>query len=222
MANVAHLVAKIIRQQPHLEDFIERDLVSFHRLARYLLPLIKAETNEDVNEGAVVMAISRLREKMVERRGEQIMQPSWEKIEISMRSGVVEIDVPRTEGTHEKVDGLRKMVENPQEDFFNVVQGQYEMTIIASKKYKDGFLKALKGEKILHIEDELSLIYLRFPNDVYYTPGFYERTLSELSWQNINVFELVSTLNELVIVVKEKDASRTYEVLRQAFKGGKR
>lgn len=218
MATIAHIVAKIIREQPHLEDFIERDLVSFHRLARYLLPLIKAETNEEVNEGAVVMALSRLREKMVKRRGEQIGQPSWEKIEVSMRSGVVEIDLPRNEGAYGRLEKLRKMIDSPQEDFFNVVQGQYEMTIIASKKYKDGFLKALKGEKILHVEEDLSLIYLRFPEEVLYTPGFFDRALRELSWQNINVFELVSTLNELVLVVKESDASRAYEVLRQAFR----
>jgi len=221
MATVAHLVAKIIRSQPHLEEFIERDLVSFHRLARYLIPLLKAETDEGVNEGAVVMALSRLREKMVQRRGEQVSQPSWKKIEISMRSGVVEVDLPRNDGTYAKLEKLRRMIENPQEDFFNVVQGQYEMTIIASKKYHEGFLKALKGEKILHVEEELSLIYLRFPEEVLYTPGFFDRALRELSWQNINVFELVSTLNELVLVVKEKDASRAYEVLRQAFKQSK-
>ncbi len=221
MATVAHLVAKIIRQQPHLEDFIERDLVSFHRLARYLLPLIKAETNDDVNEGAVVMAISRLREKMVGRREKEVAQPSWKQIEISMRSGAIEIDVQRSEGMFGRLGKLRAMIENPQEDFFNVVQGQYEMTVIASKKYKDGFLKALKGEKILHVEDDLSLVYLRFPEEVLYTPGFFDRTLRELSWQDINVFELVSTLNELVIVVKESEASRAYEVLRQSFKGKK-
>ena len=219
MATVAHIVSKIIRQQPHLEDFIERDLVSFHRLARFLLPLIKAETDEEVNEGAVVMAISRLREKMVGRREKEIAEPSWKQIEISARSGAIEIDVQRSEGMFGKLEKLRGMVENPQEDFFNVVQGQYEMTVIASKKYREEFLKVLKGEKILHVEGELSLVYLRFPNEVLYTPGFFDRTLRELSWQNINVFELVSTLNELVIIVKENDASRAYEVLRQAFKG---
>ena len=219
MATVAHLVQKIIRQQPHLEDFIERDLVSFHRLARYLLPLIKAETDEEVNEGAVVMAISRLREKMVDKRGKEVAQPSWGTIEISMRGGVVEIDVPRNDATYGKIDRLRSMIESPQEDFFNVVQGQYEMTIIASKKYRERFLRELKGEKVLHVEEDLSLVYLRFPDEVLYTPGFFDRTLRELSWQNINVFELVSTLNELVIVVKENEASRAYEVLRQAFRG---
>lgn len=222
MATVSHIVQKIIRQQPHLEDFIERDLVSFHRLARFLLPLIKAETSEDVNEGAVVMAISRLREKMVGKRKSEVAQPSWAKVEVSVRSGAVEIDVHRSEALFGKLGKLRSMVESPQEEFFNVVQGQYEMTIIASKKYRDAFVKALKGEKVLHVEDGLSLVYLRFPDEVLYTPGFFDRALRELSWANINVFELVSTLNELVIIVKENDASRAYEVLRQAFRTGKK
>ncbi len=218
MATVAHLVQNIIRSQPHLEDFIERDLVSFHRLARYLLPLIKAETNEDVNEGAVVMALSRLREKMVGKRGEQLRQPSWEKIEISMRGGAVEIDVARTASSHEKIHRLHSVLEKPAEDIFNVVEGQYETTIIVSGKYREKIGKALMGEKILHVEEKLSLIYLRFPEEVLYTPGFFDRCLRELSWMNINVFELVSTLNELVLVVKDEEAAKAYEVLRHAFK----
>ena len=59
MPTVAHLVHKYIRSLPHLEQFIERDLVSFHRLARYLQPQIETElgkanvTNRPSQEGMI-------------------------------------------------------------------------------------------------------------------------------------------------------------------------
>ena len=108
------------------------------------------------------------------------------------------------------------------EDVFSLVSGQYELTVITSSAYEKSFLAALKGEKILHVERDLSLLYLRFPSDVLYTPGFFDRILRELAWEDINVFELVSTLNELILVLKSKDAARAYDLLRRQLRAGKK
>lgn len=222
MPTVAHLVSSYVRQAPHLEQFIERDLVSFHRLARYLRPRIEAELGREVEEGAIVMALSRLRDKMGERTRAQQQLPVWDKIQLSLREGVIEIDVQKGEKTEEITHKLRSLLDGSLDDIFNIVSGQYEITIITSAKYEKKFLKALEKEKVIHLERDLSLLYLRFPKEVLYMPGFFERVLSELAWENINVFELVSTLNELILVLKSKDAARAYDLLRIQLRKGKK
>ena len=214
MPTVAHLVQQHVRRLPHLEQFIARDLVSFHRLARDLRPSLEAELGKEVEEGAVVMALSRLRDRMGQRLEEQQANPLWEKIQISMREGAVEIDLRKGAHTEDATHRLRTLLDGAPDDIFNIVSGQYEITLIASAKYEKKFLSALKGENIIHIERDLSFLYLRFPQEILYVPGFYERVLSELAWENINVFELVSTLNELILVLKSKDAARAYDLLR--------
>jgi hypothetical protein len=218
MPTVAHLVQKYVRSLPHLEQSIERDVVSFHRLARYLRAQIEAELGKEVDEGAIVMALSRLRDKMGERREKQQASPVWGQIQLSLREGAVEIDLlrgPKTEGATHR---LRALMDGSPDDIFNIVSGQYEVTLIASAKYEKRFLDALKGEKVIHTERDLSFLYLRFPQEILYTPGFYTRVLSELAWEDINVFELVSTLNELILVLKSKDAARAYDLLRRQLR----
>ncbi|VVB56943.1 Uncharacterised protein [uncultured archaeon] len=222
MPTVAHLVGSYVRALPHLEQFIARDLVSFHRLARYLRPKLESELGKEVEEGAIVMALSRLRDKMGERQAEQQANPLWEKIQISLREGAVEIDLRKGAHTEEATHRLRRLLDGQPDDIFNIVSGQYEITLIASAKYEKKFLQALKDEQVIHIERDLSFLYLRFEQDVLYMPGFYERVLSELAWENINVFELVSTLNELVLVLKSKDAGRAYDLLRTRLRARKK
>ena len=218
MPTVAHLVQSYVRELPHLEQFIERDLVSFHRLARYLRPRLESDLGKEIDEGAVVMALSRLRDKMGERRAEQQSNPMWGNIQLSMREGAVEIDVKKGPNSEDATHRLRSLLDGSPDDIFNIVSGQYEITLIASAKYEKKFLKALDGENVIHIERDLSFLYLRFPQEVLYEPGFYERVLSELAWENINVFELVSTINELILVLKSKDAARAYDLLRKRLR----
>ena len=215
MPTVSHLVQKYVRSLPHLEQFIGRDLVSFHRLARYLRPMIEGELEKEVDEGAIVMALSRLRNSMGERREHLQKTPAWEKIELSLRAGAVEIDLQKGPKTQEKVSKLPSMMEGAGDDIFSIVCGQYEITLITSAKYEEKFVRALSGEKILHIERNLSLLYLRFPQEALYLPGFIDRVLSELAWENINIFEVISTLTELVLAIRDEHAAKAYDVLRR-------
>ncbi len=221
MPTVAHIVQKQVRALPQLEQFIERDLVSFHRLARHLRPLIERELGKEVEEGAIVMALSRLREKLGERKAEQFKNPAWEKLRISLRDGAVEIDIQKTPSALAKAQSLQSLLKGGQQDIFSLVSGQYELTVITSAEYEKPFLSALKGEKILHVERDLSLIYLLFPSDVLYQPGFFDRILRELVWEDINVFELVSTLDELILAIRSEQAARAYDVLRTRLEIGK-
>jgi hypothetical protein len=217
MPTVSHLVQKYVRSLPHLEQFIERDLVSFHRLARALKPEISRELGKDVDDGAIVMALSRLRDRMGERKSAFENAPDWGKLQLSLRSGATEIDIAKSPRAHEKVQRLQGLMEGSADEIFSMVAGQYEYMVIVSAAYEEKFLAALKGEKILHIERNISLVYLRYPPEVLYLPGFYERVLSELAWENINVFEVVSTLTELILCIKEDEAARAYDVLRRAL-----
>ncbi|MDE1797785.1 MAG: hypothetical protein KGH63_00075 [Candidatus Micrarchaeota archaeon] len=217
MPTVAHLVQKQVRALPHLEQFVERDLVSFHRLARYLRPSIEEELGKGVDEGAIVMALSRLREKMGGRKEAQQSASGWGDIQLSLRSGAIEIDLERTPSVFRKAQAIQAGLSGSHDEMFSLVQSQAELTLIGSARHEKEFLQHLQGERVLHVERDLALLYLRFPPDLLYQPGFFDRVLRELAWENLNVFEIISTLTELVLVLKEKDAARAYDVLRRTL-----
>jgi aspartokinase len=216
MPTVAHLVQKYVRSLPHLEQFIERDLVSFHRLARHLKPQIQKELGKEVEDSAIVMALSRMRDKLRDRSDEQIKNPGYSKMKISLQSGALQIDLKRGTKTGEKLREIQQIVKDGGE-ILSITQSMYEITIISEEKHEKQFLGILKGEKILNVEKNLSLLMLRFGDELLYQPGFLDRVLKELSWENINVYEIISTLTELIVVLKEDQAGAAYEVIRKSM-----
>ena len=55
-------------------------------------------------------------------------------------------------------------------------------------------------------------------SSINWAKGVYYFILKELAWSGINVIEVVSTSNEFTIVVKEKDSSVCFDVLRKIGK----
>ncbi|MFA5107980.1 MAG: hypothetical protein WC492_00390 [Candidatus Micrarchaeia archaeon] len=218
MPTVAHVVQKYVRMHPHLEDFIERDIVSFHRLARVLRPDVETELGKEVEEGAIVMALSRMREKMADKGRERLKGVGLENLQISLRSDAMQIDLKKTGVLAQKLQKIQDIAQKSQEDILSITQSTHEVTIISQSKYEKKILEELKGEKILSKESGLSLLVLRFGEDVLYQPGFFDRVLRELSWENINIYEIVSTLTELIIVLKDEQAAKAYDVLRKKMK----
>lgn len=217
MPTVAHLVQRYVRSLPHLEQFIERDLVSFHRLARHLRPQIEKELEKEVEDSAIVMALSRMRDKLKDRSDEQIKNPGYSKMKISLQSDALQIDLKKGNKTKEKLRKIQDMVIGD-EEILSITQSMYEITIIAEQKHEKHFMAVLRGEKILNVEKDLSLLMLRFGDELLYQPGFLDRVLKELSWENINVYEIISTLTELIIVLKEDQAAKAYDVIRKKMR----
>lgn len=215
MATVSHLVGKYVRERPQLERFLERDLVSFHRLARYIRPDIEREMGVPVQPGAIVMALSRLRERMGTRNAQRETAASMKGVEISLLSDFFQADVHKTAAVNEALLGIQRIASKNPQDILSITQSGHEATIIAPLKYRAQILKLLQKEKSLRHESDLSLVVLKFGEQVLYQPGFFDRVLSQLAWEDINVFEIVSTLTELMIVLKDEQAARAYAVLRK-------
>jgi len=218
MATVAHLVQKYVREHPNLEIFMQKDLVSFHRLARYIKPAIEAEVGEEVQASSIVMALSRMREKMGVREEEGERNPGYKSLQISLRSDAMQIDIRKGAHTQRRLLELQKIAASSPEDVLSITQSQHEASIVLSQKHEAKALLALKGEKMLNVEKNLSLLFLRFGEDILYQPGFFDRVIRELSWEGINIFQVISTLTELIVVLKEEQASNAYEVLRRKLK----
>ena len=73
----------------------------------------------------------------------------------------------------------------------------------------------LKLEKILNVESDLVSLTLTFSKDFFYTPGVIFNVVRNIAWENINIFEIVSTNTELTFILHKKDAVKSYKVLER-------
>ena len=86
-------------------------------------------------------------------------------------------------------------------------------------KYLARIKKDLKGERVIKIEQNLVALSLNFSEKFLYTPGVIATVVRKLTWENINIYELISTFTELTFIVSKKDAMKGYNALQRLVSG---
>ena len=80
---------------------------------------------------------------------------------------------------------------------------------------KERVIGFLKGEKVLNVEKDLVSLTLTYGKDFLQTPGVVFNVVRNIAWENINIFEIVSTNTELTFILYKKDAIKGYNALEK-------
>ncbi len=217
MVTVAHIVGKLIRDEPIIEDALAKDLFNYSKLAAYFHPKVEKEMGKQVKLSAIVMAIARQSEKIREDYEGMISRKTFALAELAVRSGIAEITIQKSPSCFENLSDLYRIVDLSSGDVLNINIGGSEVSIIFTERYMDEFKKELRNEKIKMELKGLSEIAIRFPKDYLYEPGFIYSITRHFAWYGINIVEIVSTLSELILVVKSEDSTNAYSALQELF-----
>ncbi len=216
MVTISHLVGKLISSRPILHDTMEQGIVSFGNLAEQLVPEIEEELGKEVKQSAVVMALRRYADTLQARTN----KPSFDyNSEIIMKTNLCDISVRKSPGLFNKLKSIYSLVDYERGDVLNVIHGNYEVSIISNMKHMEAIKKELKGEKLLNIEKDLVSLSLSFSGDFLHTPGIISTACRKLNWENVNIYELVSTLTELTFIVSKKESGKGYQALQRLVSG---
>ncbi len=100
-------------------------------------------------------------------------------------------------------------------------QGQYETTIITSKNLDAEIKAALKSESLVSTLPALTGITLQRTHAQIETTGVLQFPLRILAWEGISVIEIVTTLNEMMIIVRDFEVDRAVVSIRQGLQSVK-
>ncbi len=75
----------------------------------------------------------------------------------------------------------------------------------------------LRDEKLLSRIDRLSSVTVLLPHGTALIPGVYSHILKPLAWEGLNVVEVVSTLNELTIVLEDRNIDLAFSIIKRLF-----
>ena len=213
MVTVSHLVKKMIDAKPAIQDAILEGIVNYSHLAEKMLPSIESEMGNQVKKSAVLMALHRHAESLKERsQGRNVFDINPE---IVIKTDLCDICVVKNPSSYDKIRQIYRIVDFEKGDTLNVIQGNYETTIVASQKHLMPIQEILKKEKVLNIEKDLVSLTLSLSMDFLYTPGILSLITRKLNWENINIFEVISTMTELIFIVSEKDTVRAYNTFKE-------
>jgi aspartokinase len=107
---------------------------------------------------------------------------------------------------------LTKSSENA-DYFLTVSQGIFETNIVTSKNLQPFVREVFEKEVLTNSMLELASITIKLPKENLEQSGVYYFILKQLAWADIPLQEIISTTNEMTIVVKEKDINQTFSIL---------
>ncbi len=218
MANsVAFFVKEIINRSPFISEMLIQEVISYSNLAEFIKPKVEALYGGSVSSAAIVMAVRRY---TTELKKMNHLEKKRGKIdyEISMKTNIYDVNIRRTPSFINNIASLYSLVKSENGDFINICIGEYEIVITISDKYKTALDDMLKGESVINREDDMVALTISFKdNNFLETPGITYLATRKLAWENINIYEIVSTLNVLTFIIKKKDSLEAYGVLQAFF-----
>jgi len=69
----------------------------------------------------------------------------------------------------------------------------------------------------LNKETGLVALSIGFKGDFFHTPGVIFTVVRRLAWDDINIYEIISTMTELTLILHKKDSMRAYESLQDVI-----
>ena len=214
MVTTSHLVKKAVSENSFLLEAMSKELISYGNLAEQLKPEIEQELGKKVKESAIVMALRRYAEEL------QNFDKNIKKFkfhgEILMRTNIMDFNIVKSNSLLNKIKNIYSLVNFEKGDTLNIILGSNEVSIVTNEKYKEKLSNFLKGEKILNKKFDLVALTIVFEGkDFFTTPGVVFTAIRKLAWEQINIYEIVSTMTELTFILNKKDSMKAYNVLQE-------
>ena len=219
MVSISHVVESIVKHRPYLAESLAAGIINVSSLARQLQPDVEAVMKKTVNTGAIVMALNRLAPYLQVREQVQLNKLLANMGDIVLRSGLCDYTFKNSQSLVDCHIEVLKNISKSEGVFYTMVQGVFETNIVISDVASALIDDYFKNEQCLFKKSGLSSVTLKLPQGNSMQPGFYYTIMKELSWEGINLTEVISSTNEFTVVVDNDLIDKTFIVLKNIGRG---
>lgn len=212
MVTISNIVQKLVNDRIFIQEPMSKGIVSYGSLAEQLKPDVEKELGKKVKTHAIVMALRRYAENL--KLGHKEISFDYSS-EIILKTDICDIALSRSSSLLRKLRAFYEVVAFEKGDIFNIIHGRHEVCVVTNDRYRVKLLSMIRDEKILNVEKDLVSLTLTFSKKFLHTPGVIFNVVRNLAWENINIFEIVSTNTELTFILHKRDAIKGYKVLEK-------
>ena len=218
MMSISHVVEEIVKHRPYLSESLAAGIINGSSLARQLQSDVEKALGKEVNTGAIVMALNRLAPYLQVREQVQLNKLLSNMGGIILRSNLCDYTFKNSSTLLDcHIEVLKNLVKND-EIFYTMVQGVFETNLVISDTMESLIDDYFKDELCLFRQGGLSSVTLKLPKGNSMQAGFYYTIMKELSWEGINLTEVISSTNEFTVVVDNALIDKTFVVLKNIGK----
>ena len=196
-----------------IEEALNEKLINVSSLARIILSEVSQALKKEVKVGAVMMAINRLSPASELRIRKNIKKLALDLGDVIVRSDLCDFTFKNTPSLLREIAKILTQCAENSDYFLTVSQGIFETNIVTSKNLKPFVEEIFEKENLINSVLELASITIKLPKENLDQSGIYYFILKQLAWANIPLQEIISTTNEMTIVVKDHDINQTFAIL---------
>ena len=188
-------------------------IINLTSLSRIIKPDIEEILRKNINHGAIVMALNRLSVNLEFQHTQKIARVVKKIGDITVRSNLTDYNFKISESLMIKQADVLKNFKNSNNNFYSSSRGVDECNIVVSENLRTLVEENFEGETLIKKTDKLSAISFKLPQENVSVPGIYYYVFQKLSWDGINISQVISTSNEFTILVSEREVDNAFSVI---------
>lgn len=214
MKTISSIVEEYIKTKPFLSSALSQGIINLTSLSRLIKPEIEHQLGKEVKNGAIVMALKRLSSELEFRVTHRVLKFVRNIGEITVRSSLNDYTFKVTETLLKNQAAFMSEIEGLNTVFYTSSRGVNESNIVVSNEVAELVGKIFKHEILLEKQENLSSITVKLPKDNVNVPGIYYFIFQRLSWEGVNIYEVISTTNEFTILVNDEQVDKAFTVIK--------
>ena len=214
MKTIASCVQEILVSRPFLEEALAREIINFSALAKDLNTTISEMLRKPVKDGAIMMALRRYEAPINSENTVRLKNVFKNLGDITVRSNLSDFTFQNSKtliNSHSKV--LEK-INTKHQIFYAFTRGIFESNIMSSTSEKESIFEVFKNETLIGLQDNLSAISINLPEGNSKIVGLYYQIFKRLAWENVTLYEVISTTNEFTILVEDHLVDKAFSVIK--------
>ena len=214
MKTIATCVQEILVARPFLEEAISREIINFSALAKDLNSTISEMLRKPVKDGAIMMALRRYTPPVGGKNRIQLNQVFKNMGDITVRSNLTDFTFQNSKTLIHNHSKILAEIDADRQVFYAFTRGIFESNIIVSSSKKSAIQEIFKNEIQIASQDHLSAISINLPKGNSKIVGLYYQIFKRLAWENVTLYEVVSTTNEFTILVEDHLVDKAFSVIK--------
>ncbi|NER12940.1 aspartate kinase [Leptobacterium flavescens] len=214
MKTISSVVEGYIKSKPFLQSALAQGIINLTSLSRIIKPEIEDQLGKEVRNGAVVMALKRLSDELEFRATHKIVKTLKNIGEITVRSSLNDYTFKVSDTILQNMALLITKIEDNKNAFYTSSRGVNETTIVVSNNIAKDVEEVFRKERMIEKIENVSSITVKLPKENVTIPGIYYFIFQRLSWEGVNIFEVISTTYEFTILVGEDQIDKAFKVIK--------
>ncbi|MCH1539637.1 MAG: aspartate kinase [Flavobacteriaceae bacterium] len=214
MKTIASVVENYIKTKPFLSTALSQGIINLTSLSRHIQPEIEASLKKEARSGAIVMALKRISDNMEFLSTHKIVKVLKGIGDITVRSSLIDYSFKISDTLLSAQASFLSEVNDNKEAFYTSSRGVSESNIVVSSNMSHLVDTFFSKELMLEKSEDLSSVTIKLPTENVDIPGIYYFIFQRLSWEGVNIRQVISTSNEFTILVDEESVNIAFKVIK--------